>query len=399
MVIIQYPRHNTNENNQSVHLKEQNEQGGLSNSFDSCNDASSDQIDSSQQLPSTQTSLATDVMTEDDNEFSGGLGRKRVFSEIHGHCSDVQPSLLQDGHQVDTVSPPSLRVSLSFDGEAMVRNEKDMTPSSHKGRNALRISMSSDGKAAVRTGGEPSPSKNRVSLFASGSSSRPAGLRRSNSAASFGSLRAKPSTFGRSRDPRNWGSFFDTDARSALSTLAGSRATSGVISSDRRSQNSLNRSFSEKHSLMPITNTAKGNFDGAQQLQVGNKKRKLSRTVSSLGRLESVHANANPLKENKVIQNAGRDMEDYEKYGVDSDKENWVPGTRMVQNRRRTTKNQGSVLKDSSKTNSKSQRQPQKVKDINAEVSSFMGGHGGSNEAEDLDCIQGLLSLSQGAWR
>jgi hypothetical protein len=36
---------------------------------------------------------------------------------------------------------------------------------------------------------------------------------------------------------------------------------------------------------------------------------------------------------------------------------------------------------------------------IDAEVAAFMSKTGSSSRAEDLDCIQGLLSLSQGAWR
>lgn len=246
----------------------------------------------------------------------------------------------------------------------------------------------------------------------------------------------KDRVFGRSRDPRNWESVFDTDARSALSTPASAQsaphgASPGLFRS--RSQRSLTRSLSSRQNI--LANPSNNYPDTPVPLQTGDKRRKLSRTVSSLGRLESnrnpmgnASSNGNPVKISKVLANAKKDTEDLE-FG-DSDKENWIPGTRVSHVRRRTTTTSSSqrpVLRESngrdgsSKTNQtpgkrsrlsqvQQQRKPlgsghgTSTSDLGPGVSSFVAGGGngsgnGGSQEEDLDCIQGLLSLSQGAWR
>lgn len=307
----------------------------------------------------------------------------------------------------------------------MVRKEGELTPSPPKGRNALRISMSSDGKAVIRGDDEPSPSKNRISMFST-RKSRFAGLRRSNSAILPRTPRVstgeRERVFGRSRDPRNWESVFDTDARSALSTPASTQSAPHTASPGlfRRS---LTRTHSARQSILAANSPA--HLDTPVPLQTGaDKKRKLSRTVSSLGRLESNRGNpmanisGNPLKLSKVLANTKKDSEDLE-YG-DSDKENWVPGTRMSNIRRRTTTSHNTrpVLKESngrdgrvnqnlgtagkrSRLHQGPQQRKASAPEMGSEVSSFMAGSGGgsASQEEDLDCIQGLLSLSQGAWR
>ena len=103
----------------------------------------------------------------------------------------------------------------------------------------------------------------------------------------------------------------------------------------------------------------------------------------------------------------------------DSDKENWIPGTQMSRVRRRAASQHHSsraVLRDANGKDGKvnkdltarrsrlSQASQRKANEkalpaVDTEVSTFMAGGGGSSQEEDLDCIQGLLSLSQGAWR
>lgn len=284
-------------------------------------------------------------------------------------------------------SPPSLRISLSFDGEALVRKEDEMTPSPPKGRSALRISMSLDGEAVIRADNEPSPSKNRLlsrrSQVARGS------LRRSHSAilpATPASTRTpaseKERVFGRSRDPRIWESTFDTDARSALSNSTPDSNSPGLFRS--RSQRSLTRSLSSRQNILanhtPVPAPAPA--------LVHDKRRKLSRTVSSLGRLESNNTR-NSAKilhpASKAPPNNSSKMAATKHDLGDEDKENWIPGTRVSNVRRRTTVSHARpVLADS---NQKRSRLAQKDTSMPA------------SQDEDLDCIQGLLSLSQGAWR
>ncbi|KAE8386619.1 hypothetical protein BDV23DRAFT_139921 [Aspergillus alliaceus] len=359
-----------------------------------------------------------------DESHQNSAKRKRSVSDLREGKQEAQHPLTPRGVQ-GVKSPPSLRISLSFDGEAMVRKEGELTPSPPKGRNALRIAMSSDGKAVIRANGEPSPSKNRISMFST-RTPRFAGLRRSNSAVVLGTPRGsieKERIFGRSRDPRNWESVFDTDARSALSTPTSSQSTSHTGSPGffrSGGPRSLTRSLSAKYK-----NTA--TFSSSEHLKTPipqatrEKRRKLSRAVSSLGRLETGLGGVNdknspyPIENSKGI--AGKGDGDLELHCGDSDKENWIPGTRNVRRRaasqhhssrpalRDTNGREGKVNKDLAarrfRLSQASQRKAtnKSVPTVDTEVSTFMAGGGGSSQEEDLNCIQGLLSLSQGAWR
>ncbi|KAL4979379.1 hypothetical protein BDW66DRAFT_128307 [Aspergillus desertorum] len=340
--------------------------------------------------------------------------RKRAGSDFGGTITEsATPGML------DTLkSPPSLRLSLSFDGEAMVRKHGELTPSPPRGRNSLRISMSADGQAVVCANGEPSPSKNRISMFST-RTPRLAGLRRSSSAVVLGTPRSleKEKSFGRSRDPRNWESLFDTDARSALATPFSSQSTpkSALLSGGKRS---LTRSLSARHPSLSTPNSDTRSTPITQAMR--QKRQRLSRTVSSLGRLESSRK-AWGEKLPSALKNSKSVKDDLDLEAGDSDKENWVPGTRVSHSRRRAVSShtQRPVLKDSNGRDGRTQEistlgrsrwsQPSHRRAVGAskslsmsglegDVSAFMGGNAASQE-EDLDCIQGLLSLSQGAWR
>ncbi|KAJ5953166.1 hypothetical protein N7454_000062 [Penicillium verhagenii] len=389
---------------------------------------------------STQTSVATMESLDDtppttQEEFPGADSqnnlnenttlddsqipkRKRSISEIQDVGAPQEEPRTDKIMSTPTKSPPSLRLSMSFDGEAMVRKEDEMTPSPPKGQNALRIAMSSDGKAVIRAENEPSPSKNRVAMF-SARRTKLTGMRRSSSAIFPSTPRAgmaeNDRVFGRSRDPRNWESFFDTDARSALSTPASSQTAPNLHSSpslfQSRGPRSLTRSASTRHSLLSAhADLARTPISQA----MGEKRRKLSRTVSSMGRLETDRNRVNSQsKLSKLTPSASKSGKlDFELDAGDSDKENWVPGTRASQNRRRTSSHTSRpALRDANRnrglglTNGKRNRpfaagaQGKAPPELSAEVTAFMSGGGGDSQEDDLDCVQGLLSLSQGAWR
>ncbi|KAF4276134.1 hypothetical protein CNMCM8812_005343 [Aspergillus fumigatus] len=381
-------------------------------------------------VPDATSTQQDNDTPSDDTQLSAK--RKRSISDLRG---DV-PTTLQQQQQQPTPgglqvlkSPPSLRLSLSFDGEAMVRREGELTPSPPKGRNSLRIAMSSDGKAVIRTEDEPSPSKGRISMFST-RSSRFAGLRRSSSAVALGTPRAgaieKEKAFGRSRDPRNWESFFDTDARSALSTPTSSQSAPNSASPNLMfapGQRSLTRSLSARHTNMS-TSTTHDYLNTPIPQHAGEKRRKLSRTVSSLGRLESSFSNLNRRPSGAYniskVRDTMKDKDDLDIECGDSDKENWIPGTRVSHVRQRAASHHQShrpVLKEANGRDGRINRnlaatggrsrisQPSHRKSIksmpelDADVSAFMAGGGVASQEEDLDCVQGLLSLSQGAWR
>ncbi|KAJ5132447.1 Homeodomain [Penicillium atrosanguineum] len=398
-------------------------------------DPLTEEKDEFEMLQSTQTSVATEAAEdtppttqEDFHGQESGLTmndtseesllqapkRKRSVPDLPAESvSEEQVAAVQT---TPVKSPPSLRLSLSFDGEAMVRKEDEMTPSPPRSRSALRIAMSSDGKAVIRAENEPSPSKNRVAMF-SVRRTKMTGLRRSSSAIFPSTPRVGMSendrAFGRSRDPRNWESFFDTDARSAIFTPTSSQTapnlSPGLFQS--RSQRSLSRTMSARQSYTSI------HADSARtpiSQSMGEKRRKLSRTVSSLGRLETERNRVShtPSKLSKSMTSKSN-KPDLELDPGDSDKENWVPGTRASQVRRRTTSHAPRpVLRDANTNrrmstigNGKRNRpypagtQGKAPADLDADVSAFMSSGTGGSQEDDLDCVQGLLSLSQGAWR
>lgn len=385
---------------------------------------------------STQTSVATEAMEDTppttQEEFHGPDSGQSMSDQNNQEESLLQVSKRKrstediregdESNQSATVvnttpvkPPPSLRLSMSFDGEAMVRKEDEMTPSPPKGRNALRIAMSSDGKAVIRGENEPSPSKNRAAMF-SVRRTKLSGLRRSSSAIFPATPRAgtteKDRNFGRSRDPRNWESFFDTDARSALSTPTSSQtapnahASPGLFQS--RSNRTLPRTVSGRQSFVSVH--ADASRTPISQA-MGEKRRKLSRTVSSMGRLETERNR--PSNQSSKLSKSLSSKHDLELDAGDSDKENWVPGTRATPVRRRTTshaprpvlreanRNRGLGISSSGKRNRPfaSGTQGKAPGELSADVSAFMTGGPGGSQDDDLDCVQGLLSLSQGAWR
>ncbi|PCH06607.1 Homeodomain [Penicillium occitanis (nom. inval.)] len=387
---------------------------------------------------SSLDSADTGADVENSRDITGlGIqvnGRKRRLSGMGvGHHEDSGQCV-----QEKFKSPPSLRISMSFDGQALLRKQGEPTPSPPKARTAVRISLSSDGEALIRTQDEPSPSKNRLRLIP-GRVPRQTSLRRSVSAINFGTPGASPLVregsgtrpFGRSRDARMWETYCDNDARSALSTPLSSQSpnsvrTPGLYRSG--SHRSLARhSFSKPNLSSPAIGTN-------NQLVVAEvsreKRRKLSRTVSSLGRLESVqktshitHDSSGGLKSTHKTGKEGVRHWDLE--AGDSDKENWVPGTSRRPDPRRHQRakshTQRSVLKENGirkntvvddlalTKNGRLYRGPRGSKDVkgssqtaaklDAEVAAFMTKTGSSSREEDLDCIQGLLSLSQGAWQ
>lgn len=380
--------------------------------------------------------IGNDVDTSRDTTGLGiqVYGRKRQLSDIGIAQQEHNGQLIQ----AKIKSPPSLRISMSFDGEALLRKQGESTPSPPTARTAVRISLSSDGEALIRSQDEPSPSRNRLRLIP-GRVPRQTSLRRSVSAINFGTPGAsglvregsgmKP--FGRSRDARMWETYCDNDARSALSTPLCSQPSNSIGTPGLYRSGSHRSAARHSISKPYLSSPAIGTNNQPDVAEVSReKRRKLSRTVSSLGRLESVqktshlaHDSSGGLKSTHKASKEGVERRDLE--AGDSDKENWAPGTYRRPDPRRHQRakshTQRSVLKengirkntvvdDLALTNhGRLYRGPwgskglkgssQTAAKLDAEVAAFMTKTGSSSREEDLDCIQGLLSLSQGAWQ
>jgi hypothetical protein len=222
---------------------------------------------------------------------------------------------------------------------------------------------------------------------------------------------------GRSRDARSWEFCCDADAQDELTTQAESETTGSAVAAIsllRSASNSGIKSSSNKRNA-PATKR-----DGSS---VG-KKLKLGRSTSSLARLQNTSNILKPVQPEKDMN-----VKDglIRSPSGDSDKENWVPHENGANFRRRplpsgkTTKQTAprAVLGDNldvpthavnfggpDKRRRKNKNvaidileDQENVPNPGRDVEKFMRGEISPSKKGDLDCVQGLLSLSQGNWR
>jgi len=249
-------------------------------------------------------------------------------------------------------------------------------------------------------------------------------LQRSQSAFSFShSSHNSPSTgpapfvpqlqTGRSRDARTWEFACDPDARDELTTQAENESTGSAVAAI-----SLLRSTS--HTALKSNNNKRNAPSGKQDAFANVKKPKLGRAQSSVARLQSTGKSTSKVnRPSKGGQGLMRSP------SGDSDKENRLPGEEGSHARRRPLPsarterdlNSKNVLGDNLKImadvgnfgGSKSRRrkganlEPKVFEDQEREggeeVEKFMRGDVSPSKKGDLDCIHGLLSLSQGNWQ
>ena len=283
----------------------------------------------------------------------------------------------------------------------------------------VRLSMSLDGSVKVKTNDEETPSPPKQPTPAPKLSTKPAcGLQRSKSAilisgaiseglAGKSKIKAGGAQFGRSRDARTWEFYCDGDARDALSAHAENERTGSAVGAIN-----LIRSQSQKARAQMMTERSDAGIVKSPTVSHRGVKPKMSRAKSSLGRLQDTGQTF--VKPSLKGGNSAM----VESLSGDSDKENWAPGTRSSQHRLRrqhTTSYRPSILSDEDQRRSHAQStdraaagkrqvgvmgQPVAVDKGSINRSSqrkTLVEEGGKRE--DLDCVQGLLSLSQGAWQ
>jgi hypothetical protein len=284
----------------------------------------------------------------------------------------------------------------------------------------FRLSMTDDGTAKVvdRSQKSPSPERPRSTAVENAIVSRLGSLRRSYSAAgldtssptssSHDAARKLPRTsaLGRSRDSRTWEFWCDSDARSSLISRAeqetsGSAAEAiGLIRSN--SSRVLRLNTQKMNSPNPGHHRSRdGKRPGLQRSQThhGFVKTKPTQTFQS-----------------KNQSNKKANDDEFEQLNTESDKENNEPSTTRSSRPSQPTFMRGTkvlgenmeVMSHSSSLGSmmaregrsKSSRGPKPVGiHVDEEVASFMGSSdSGTAIGEDLDCVQSLLSLSQGNW-
>ena len=295
--------------------------------------------------------------------------------------------------------------------------EEPALPSSQT--SGIRLSMTVDGAVKVKTTDEetPSPPKQPPQNLAS---LQKAGLRRSYSATAATELlkdgpmnraRSTSGIFGRSRDARTWEFYCDGDARVALSAQADNEITGSAVGAINliRSQGQNAKSKAQQRGKGRALKPKLGAGNAKKEADLSEQKPRLMRAMSSMACLPSDSkyeiAEINMSKKRSRLRSPSGE----------SDKENWAPGTRSSGNSLRRTEPSSSASRDvlqdhllatRPKTACIKQCYPRSKQsgpgqENNPPENDLFQLHGltdGERKEEDLDCIQGLLSLSQGAW-
>ncbi|KAK5074746.1 Homeobox protein yox1 [Lithohypha guttulata] len=311
----------------------------------------------------SQPSSATTVPSS-----NAPIARKRSHEQMTGNGSQPLP---QDESPKDSKSlrrtSSFVRLAVSADGSVKIRVNDEMTPSPPKER--------------------PAPPSNMVTP-------RSSGLARARSdVASTFNFRDVPGSakgaIGRSRDARTWEFYCDRSARHSLAARAEEEASGSAVGAL-----GLMRSASSKRTLPLTPNAAKHNNMRRTPSSIKGKPG-LPRAQSSMARLQSSDGLSEEDSAKRLQSGHYRRSS-----GTDSDKENWLPGTRhAVHDFRRS---QQSTQQRDTIFQGHSGARTEHAHPIPTSLGSknqVRRPPNGKAKGEDLDCVQGLLSLSQGAWR
>ncbi|KAK1820785.1 Homeobox protein yox1 [Friedmanniomyces endolithicus] len=302
-----------------------------------------------------------------------------------------------------------------------------------KAPSVVRLSLSLDGTASVVNKDPSSPSPPRAAqrhMLSSGRGQAPSTQAVQSRRAAVPAPRSnlERSFSGRARDSRAWEFWCDKDSRNELELKAGQDSSGSAADAI-----SLLRSSSGRSILGALPTNGSPFFAGRhtdmKRSKLGHPRTSLGRANTSLGRLQG-RSTAEPTSYKKATASLKHSETDSSVYipGNESDKENWSPGagssvadkatvktglTQELGPRKPTlgadrnainTAKIGAKGQENVKTTAGREAHTSENTDPEAdpEVAAFMRGgrvsNSGSSEA-DLDCVHGLLSLSQGNWR
>lgn len=373
---------------------------------------------------SSKSEAARDMKAQESSlptaPAKGGLGylanrRSAPFAICHDDHVDVQS------------------VTVREDQERISQAEKT-TLELKRTSSTIRLSTSLDGKAQITTSNKSSTPAGPLPVTTVIPRHK-CGLQRSQSAiepTNVSPAYPRHSVTGRSRDARTWEFYCESDKHDALTEQAEREQSGSAIApiglirsrSNQAVVQNTNKRIATASKHEP---TKRQKADG----QLTNKP-KLARTTSSVARLQSVTGNVQKqvtkAKDKPKKPSSQSALDDY--YSGDSDKENWVPGTRTSNMRRPRSGNSNpsnqtrrAILEESQRARSQSSsldalmnsqdlspRRPgfKKVSNgqkatgskVDDKVTALVGPVSEpSEEPEDLDCVQNLLSLSQAKWQ
>ncbi|KAK3722396.1 Homeobox protein yox1 [Vermiconidia calcicola] len=283
----------------------------------------------------------------------------------------------------------------------------------------VRLSMTGEGNATVETKNTFSPSPPRPTQASQPVTAAMQGLVPSteslNRNPSFSGT-VKPlqrSSSGRSRDFRAWEFWCDKDARAELEDKAEKDANGSAADAIGLLRSGSGRSIlgaipSKRNSMLSRQSSS------FKRPKLVSPAPKLQKSSTSLGILQN-----RPAGEETTFTaptaSFKHSMSAIAVYapGNDSDKENWSPDAEgaLEGHSGLDRLSSGSALVRSSKSGSQRQTERTSVSgakietsdpEADEELAAFMQGAPKSNRIsreDDLDCVQGLLSLSQGNWR
>lgn len=333
-------------------------------------------------------------------------------------CSDASPwsagGSSQDGrvvveefaagsHLAKRKSAPSLRVHHSFDAKtASGASHGNGNSMSHLKRSSsiVRLSLSSEGSALIVTndGSSPSPPRPAQTLLPDIAQNNPLPAPRLSAVTSSEAITEplKRASIGRSRDSRAWEFWCDKDARSELEDKAEKDASGSAADAIDLLRSTTGRK------ILGTLSTGKNTFlarrsSALHRSSTGLKPPLIRRASTSFMRMptKSYAGVAGVSKSRPKLQTGDSAISVYVP-GNDSDKENWSPAS-VVHSDDSLDVRRASKGQDSSRRFGNENIAPED----DAEVRAFMRG-GKSNivsEEDDFDCVQSLLSLSQGNWR
>jgi len=286
--------------------------------------------------------------------------------------------------------------------------------------------MTSEGAAKIITNDSPSPSPPRASqqLRQSVNSNHGpavASLDLTRVARENASTSLRRSASGRSRDSRAWEFWCDKDSRNDAEEQAEKDASGSAADAI-----GLMRANSGRRVLAPLPskrNASAVRQPSAKRAKHDHARSSLQRSSTSAGRLQhGVESASKPGLQLKYSESGAS----IHIPGNDSDKENWSPERNLLPSSQpamgsgggkhsrqgRTVLGESRSAGNTSKSARPSKRPPQTPRqragtekatdpDQDPELVAFMRDHRKSSSIsgeEELDCVQGLLSLSQGRW-
>ena len=286
--------------------------------------------------------------------------------------------------------------------------------------------MTSEGAAKIITNDSPSPSPPRASQQlrqSLNSNQGPAvsSLDLTRAARENASTSLRRSASGRSRDSRAWEFWCDKDSRNDMEEQAEKDASGSAADAI-----GLIRANSGRRVLAPLPakrNASVARQPSAKRAKHDHPRSSLQRSSTSAGRLQNgVESASKPGLQLKYSESGAS----IHIPGNESDKENWSPERNLLPSSQpvmgsgggkhgrqgRTALGESRSAGNTGKPGRTSKRPPQTPRqragtekmtdpDQDPELVAFMRDHRKSSSIsgeEELDCVQGLLSLSQGRW-